>query len=141
LCRPAANSPSAPIKKPIAADKRARIIFADRGPIDTNWDPHLLSRGLIAHGAFSMFGAQVTPHLPLAREPRKGDTKLALAQAPVNWKNGDRLVLTGTVASGKNGRSEDEELTILGISGTEVTVGGWTSITPFRSPQVRRHRR
>ena len=111
-------------KKPIAADKRARIIFADRGPIDTNWDPHLLSRGLIAHGAFSMFGAQVTPHLPLAREPRKGDTKLALAQAPVNWKKGDRLVLTGTVASGKNGRSEDEELTILGISGTEVTVRG-----------------
>src|ERR1051325_4510111 len=37
-------------KTPIATDKKAQLIFADPGPIDTNWDPNQLSRGLIAHG-------------------------------------------------------------------------------------------
>src|SRR5262249_43916976 len=41
-------------KAPVAADKRARIVFADREPIDTRWDPTLLSRGLIAHGRVSL---------------------------------------------------------------------------------------
>src|SRR5262249_36941301 len=30
---------------PIARDKRCRIVFTDRGPIDSRWDPHFLSRG------------------------------------------------------------------------------------------------
>jgi hypothetical protein len=110
-------------RAPVARARRARILFADRGPIDTRWDPTLLSRGLIAHGQVSLVGAEVTPHVALARAPRKGDTRLVLARAPVNWKKGDRLILTGTAgAPGKNGRTQDEELTILGVSGAEVTV-------------------
>jgi hypothetical protein len=108
---------------PIARSKRARIIFADRGPIDTHWDASLLSRGLIAHGQTSLVGAEVTPHVGLARAPRRGDTRLVLARVPVNWKKGDRLILTGTApASGKGGPMQDEELTILNMAGTEVTV-------------------
>jgi hypothetical protein len=111
------------VKAPLARDRRARIIFADRGPIDARWDPTLLSRGLIAHGRVSLVGAEVTPHVALARAPQKGDTKLVLAKAPVNWKKGDRLILTGTAgAPGKDGRTQDEELTVLGVSGAEVTV-------------------
>src|SRR5262249_46537919 len=107
-------------KTPVARDRRARIVFADGGPIDTRWDPTLLSRGLIAHGRVSLVGAEVTPHVPLARAPRKGDTQLVLAREPVNWKKGDRLILTGTAGPpGKGGRTEDEELTILGVSGAE----------------------
>jgi hypothetical protein len=110
-------------KSPVARDRRARIVFADRGPIDTRWDPTLLSRGLISHGQVSLVGAEVTPHVALARAPQKGDTKLVLAQTPVNWKKGDRLILTGTAGGpGKDGKTQDEELTILDVSGTEVTV-------------------
>jgi hypothetical protein len=111
------------VQAPVARDRRARIIFADRGPIDARWDPTLLSRGLLAHGRVSLVGAEVTPHVALARAPRKGDTRLVLARAPVNWKKGDRLILTGTAgAPGKDGRTQDEELTVLGVSGAEVTV-------------------
>jgi hypothetical protein len=109
---------------PIARERRARIIFADRGPIDTEWDPNLLSRGLIAHGVVSMTGAEVTPFRSLKNAPRQGDTRLVLSQAPTNWKRGDRLVLTGTHAgAGKGaGQTQDEELTVLAIAGAEVTV-------------------
>jgi hypothetical protein len=108
---------------PIARDKRARLLFADPGAIDSTWDPNLLSRGLISHGQVSMVGAEVTPHVALARAPRKGDTRLVLARAPVNWKKGDRLILTGTVlAQSKGGPTQDEELTILDIADAVVTV-------------------
>jgi hypothetical protein len=108
---------------PIARERRARIIFADRGPIDTDWDPNLLSRGLVAHGVVSMVGAEVTPYLGLKNAPRQGDTKLVLSRAPTNWKRGDRLVLTGARAGGKEaGQSQDEELTVLATAGAEVTV-------------------
>jgi hypothetical protein len=110
------------LEGPIARDKRARIIFADRGPIDTRSDPNLLGRGLIAHGLTSLVGAEITSYVALARAPRKGDTKLVLARVPVNWKKGDRLVLTGTMLPGKGGQTQDEELTIQDITGTEVMV-------------------
>jgi hypothetical protein len=82
--------------KPIAADKKAEIIFLGRGPIDTTWDPHQLSRGLISHGSVSIHGAEVTPYLALARSARAGDTRLLLASAPLNWNKGDQLILPGT---------------------------------------------
>jgi hypothetical protein len=111
------------VEKPITRDKRARLVFADRGPIDSRWDPNLLSRGLISHGSASMVGADVTPFAALARAPHKAESKLVLARPPVNWKKGDRLVLTGTtLASGKGESTQDEELTILNVAGAEVTV-------------------
>jgi hypothetical protein len=111
------------VETPVAHDKRARLIFADRGPIDTRWDPTLLSRGLIAHGSATLVGADVTPFAALASAPRKGETKIVLARPPAHWKKGDRLVLTRTaLASGKGGPTQDEELTIVNVAGAEVTV-------------------
>jgi hypothetical protein len=121
---------------PIAVDKRAEIVFADGGPIDAKWDPNLLSRGLISHGAASLYGAETTPFAALASAPRRGQTRLKLAQVPTNWRAGDHLVLTGTgllppalhPGEGKAseldsaGGAEDEELILQRISGTEVTV-------------------
>jgi hypothetical protein len=110
------------VEVPIARDKRARIIFGDSAPIDTVRDPNLLGRGLIAHGLTSLVGAEITPYVALARPPRKGETKLVLARVPVNWKKGDRLILTGTTLPAKGGQTQDEELTIQEISGADVTV-------------------
>src|SRR5262249_5957449 len=36
----------------------AKVIFADRGPIDLGWDPLQFSRGLVSHGSVSIFGSQ-----------------------------------------------------------------------------------
>src|SRR5262249_9407375 len=62
---PAGHLVMGTVETPIAPDKCARLIFADRGPIDTRWDPNLLSRGLIAHGSASLVGADVTPFAAL----------------------------------------------------------------------------
>lgn len=103
--------------QPVARDKQARLIVADRGPIDARWDPKQLSRGLISHGKVSMHGAAATPHLRLASPPRKGDVKLVLSKAPVNWQSGDRLTIPAV-----RYRERDEERTIIAIDGCEVTV-------------------
>ncbi|MEM9517466.1 MAG: G8 domain-containing protein, partial [Actinomycetota bacterium] len=36
---------------PVASDVTARVVFADDGPIDRQWDPELVSRGAILHGS------------------------------------------------------------------------------------------
>lgn len=102
-------------EQPIAADKQAKLIFADRGPIDLKWDPHQLSRGLISHGTVTMHGAPTTAHLAIAGTPRKGEVRLQLSQAPVGWKKGDRLILPSTSL-----RQADEELQIENIDGKTV---------------------
>src|SRR5262249_8682281 len=91
---------------------------ADRGPIDTRWDPVLMSRGLIAHGTVSLHGSSVTPFVALSAAPEAGATKLTLPRRPDGWKVGDRLLLTCTSLL----RNEDEELTIQAIDGAAVTV-------------------
>lgn len=115
---------------PVEDDVTVRIIFADNGPIDTGWDYHQLSRGLVTHGAVRIHGAPKTTFLRVAQDPMAGATQLMLEEEPENWSVGDRLVLTGTyyvpdtpVGGGDAIRndSQDEELTIVAINGTEVT--------------------
>ena len=103
---------------PIAAHVTAQIIVADRGPIDTAWDPRLFSRGIVSHGTVSMFGADTTSFVELAQQPRAGNTQLLLAETPIGWEAGDRLVLTGADSYGK----QDEALVIRSISGRTVTL-------------------
>ena len=106
--------------RPIEAGREARIVFADLGPLDRQKDPLGLGRGLIAHGGLTIHGAETTSSVPLAAAPRRGDTVLRLSSVPVNWGIGGHLVLPGVHPD--PGKNQDEELTILGIQGTVVTI-------------------
>lgn len=114
-------------QKPIRPDVTAKIIFADSQPIDTNWDPSVVSRGLISHGTVTMYGSYKTPFVQLSANAAKGATTLTLSKVPTNWKVGDKLALTGMrmtyqLNPGGEWLGQDEEKTILGINGNTVTV-------------------
>ena len=103
---------------PVDDDVIASIVIADLGPIDTQWDPIQISRGLISHGEVVMYGEHVTPFVELAEAPRKRDTRIVLAQSPDNWQVGDRIIITGTYTNGKT----DEEREIIAINGDTITL-------------------
>ena len=118
------------VTAPINAGVSAEIIFADNGPINIDWDPQLLSRGLVSHGAVEIHGGEKLPFSKLATAPRRGDKSITLETAPRGWRVGDNLVLTGTVLVPHRHRStedyvrletEDEELTITEIDGTTIS--------------------
>jgi hypothetical protein len=91
----------------IDADKHAKIIFADPGPIDLNWDPLQFSRGLVSHGDVSIFGSTVTSFEQLATNAKAKDKTLVLANAPTGWTPGDRVILTGDTAANSNNVNHD----------------------------------
>lgn len=115
---------------PIAAGVTAHVRIANNGPIDVNYDPTLLSRGIIFHGTTVIWGATKTPFVKVntATGPTAGATSMTLASAPTGWRVGDQIVLTGTHKKSFtwNGTaqvhvpSEDEELTITNIVGSVV---------------------
>ena len=105
-------------KNPIAPDVFAIIEIADNGPIDTDWDPLQLSRGLISHGRVEIHGAAKTPYVALESSALRGDTELVLSNVPTNWRVGDSIVLTGSHRNGK----DFEERSILAIDGNRVTI-------------------
>ena len=116
---------------PVAANVQTVISFADNGPIDVEWDPMLLSRGLVSHGEVQIHGAEKESFLRLAVDPMKGDTVLQLEAPPEGWRVGDKLVLAGThwietpkVPTGEvqPPATEDEELVITAIVGNKVYV-------------------
>ena len=106
-------------KQPIGAGYTSTVTFTDAGPINRSYDPTLLSRGLISHGAATIFGAEKTRFLPVAAWARAGMTQAALTQAPAGWRVGDEVILTGTKFNGYV--YEDEELKIASIRGRIVT--------------------
>lgn len=115
---------------PVDADVRAVISIADNGPIDVDWDPRLLSRGIVSLGSVEFSGAQKDTFLKVAVDPLKGDTTLTLETPPDGWQVGDRLVLTGTHLVSTKGTpqdqpitvaTEDEELVITAIDGNVIT--------------------
>lgn len=120
------------VNTPVSNAAKVEIIIADNGDIDVDWDPLLLSRGLILHGTISIHGAVKTAHMKVATDPRAGDTSLRLQNAPQNWRVGDTLVIAGSRFSGwkwdnsiravRYHGSQDEVRTITAISGSEVTL-------------------
>jgi hypothetical protein len=115
---------------PVDADVRAVIQIADNGPIDVQWDPRLLSRGVVTMGTVEINGAEKETFLKVAADPMKGDTTLTLEAPPEGWQVGDRLVLTGTHLVTDKGTpqgqpidvaTEDEELIITAINGNVIT--------------------
>ena len=105
---------------PIQSQFTARILIADGGPIDRVWDPYMLSRGVISRGEVKMYGREVTPYVSLLVDPMYGSTTLSLAEVPVGWRVGDKLVIAGVDEMAPNGGAE--ERTILAINGTTVTI-------------------
>ncbi len=103
-------------EQPIIAGASARIVIADRGPIDVGWDPTRVSRGIISHGEVSIHGREITPFLPVEVSVAAGARQIRLTGVPSGWRVGDRLLLSGT-EYGKH-----EEATIRGIQGSVVTV-------------------
>ena len=112
------------LSTPVQADKTAQIIIADEGLIDRNWDPTLVSRGLITHGKVRIYGAEKTDFSRM-REVEAGSRELVLIGSPQGWRVGDKLVVGGT-AFDKNGshsdnsRFQDETLTITSVNGNRV---------------------
>jgi hypothetical protein len=112
--KPDALSPTG-LGQRIDADKHAKIIFADTGPIDLAWDPLQFSRGLVSHGEVSIFGSTVTSFEQLAGAAKAKDTTLVLAATPTGWKAGDRIILTGDTATNSKNVNHDEELQIVSV--------------------------
>ena len=81
-------------EQPVQGNVVARIIIADTGDIDLEWDPTELSRGLISHGETIMHGEVRTGSMMLA-EPINSTNTLILAGQPQNWRVGDVLVIPG----------------------------------------------
>ena len=118
--------------QPVNRSVNAEIVFAANGDIDVDWDPLLLSRGLIAHGRLETHGATKTSHVKLSSDASAGTSTLSLESRPQGWKEGDTLVVTGTRYSGwkwdnsiravRYHDAQDEVRTITNISGTTVTL-------------------
>ena len=118
------------IDHPVHAGVEAVIQIADNGPIDTHWDTHLLSRGVISHGKIEVHGAEKETFLKVADDPMRGDTSLTLEEVPEGWQVGDALVLTGTHLPDLDGKqanafdpetvTQDEELVITSIVGNTI---------------------
>lgn len=110
---------------PVDPDVTAKILFSDDGPIDTDWDPYLFSKGLISHGALTCYGAYKRAYASIANPPAAGATFLRVSDTPDGWRVGDQLVLTGTHSiwpgdDALNMRFEDEVLTITEIAGKNI---------------------
>ena len=117
---------------PIQDCVTANIVIADNGPIDVNWDPMLLSRGIISHGSTEIHGQEKTSFLKLAMDPVAGSTLLHLDEDAVQngWKVGDKIVVTGTHIGPQltptegwvDIGSQDEVRTIKGIYGSTIVL-------------------
>ncbi|MFN0276171.1 MAG: PKD domain-containing protein [Chitinophagales bacterium] len=110
---------------PVSSGVTAKIVFTDEGPIDSEWDPHFFSKGLISHGGLTVYGASKTAYGTMSADQLAGATSLKLTLAPSNWVAGDKLVAAGTSAlwigtNSINTRFRDEELTFTSLSGKNV---------------------
>ncbi|MCU0568954.1 MAG: PKD domain-containing protein [Oculatellaceae cyanobacterium Prado106] len=117
-------------KRPILANRTARMVFTSDRPIDKSWDPKLMSRGLISHGEVKIQGADKLDFVALKGDARAGSNKLVLdlpegMKVPQGWQVGDRLVLGGTSytwggSDADNSRFQDEVLIIQRIRGNQI---------------------
>lgn len=115
---------------PVDDDVTAEIVIANNGAIDVDWDPTLLSRGLISHGEVSIHGQIKDSHEKVIENPMAGDTSITFDELPVGWEVGDTIVIAGTDFEGHywDGElnenvfheSEDEVRVISDIQGGTV---------------------
>ena len=68
--------------QPIQPGVVAQMTFTGDGPIDTAWDPLMISRGLISLGTAEIYGSYVTSHLTLAQAPHGRGHHPAVVRGP-----------------------------------------------------------
>ena len=118
------------VDNPIQSDVQVDIVIANNGAIDTDWDPELLSRGLISHGEATFHGAVKDSHEKVIDDPMAGDKFVKFAEIPEGWEVGDTIVIAGTRYEGYKwdndvkahtyNEPEDEVREISNISGNRV---------------------
>lgn len=81
---------------PVQPDVDIDLIVANNGPIDTDWDPMLLSRGLISHGETTIHGAVKDSHEKVLDDPMAGDNFVSFSEVPEGWQVGDTIIIAGT---------------------------------------------
>ena len=106
------------------------LVVADNGAIDTNWDPLLLSRGIVSHGRAEIHGAKKDSHEKVLNDPAIGDQSVTFNGLPEGWQVGDTIVIAGTRFDGHKWdndirdvrfhESEDEVRVISRIDGGTV---------------------
>ncbi len=116
---------------PVAPDVVVEVLITGKGDIDLDWDPMLLSRGVISHGEVEIHGARKTAFLKVGQAPRRGDQNIVLEAAPEGWRVGDTLVVTGTLKQGwawdndakivRHYPSQDEVVTITALDGGKIS--------------------
>ncbi|MBU2994045.1 G8 domain-containing protein [Octadecabacter sp. 1_MG-2023] len=85
---------------PIEQGYSVELIVANNGPIDVEWDPMLLSRGIVSHGDASIHGAVKDSHEKVIDDPMAGDNTLTFDEIPEGWEIGDTIVIAGTSYEG-----------------------------------------
>jgi hypothetical protein len=81
---------------PVQDGVKVDIVILNNGPIDTAWDPMLMSRGILSHGKVSIHGAVTDSHEKVLIDPMAGDRSVKFAVLPEGWAVGDTIVIAGT---------------------------------------------
>ncbi len=108
---------------PIETGVEARLLITDNGAIDRAWDQFGISRGLISHGAVSIYGSAVTSYEAVSSTIVAGTQSLVLKSVPTGWKVGDTVVVAATVQDVKRTNAmQNETRTITAMMGNIVVL-------------------
>ncbi len=111
------------IDNPIANGVKARLLITDNGAIDRAWDPFGISRGLISHGAVSIYGSAVSSYEAVSSTILAGTQSLVLKSVPTGWKAGDTVVVAATVQDvTRTNAMQNEMRTIMAALGNLVVL-------------------
>jgi hypothetical protein len=77
---------------------------------------------MVSHGTVSIYGSQVTSFVAVPTAANAHATTIDLGSTPVGWKSGDRLIVTGDTATNSNDVNQDEEVALMSISGSVITL-------------------
>ncbi|UII79871.1 T9SS type A sorting domain-containing protein [Flagellimonas sp. CMM7] len=123
---------------PIAPNVTASFVVADLGG-GGSADWWRYAPGLVLMGKVDMHGEQKTTWMELNQGITAGATSMTLAQTPLNWKVGDKLVIAATTSQNF---TSDDVVTIQTINGNNVTFTPATQYAhqpPSQAPNLKVH--
>ncbi len=118
----------------VPANIKTKIFVANNGPIDRDWDPFNISRGIILQGKTRIYGSEKSAYQKLSANPPAGAAQIKLAAVPTGWVPGDVIAITATkfrrkLKTDTSYQTEDELRSIKAISGNIITLGKATNST------------